>query len=217
MELETGTQADVQKGDSETTRKRILAVAAEEFAREGYSGARVDKIAEKAQVNKALIYYYFKSKKNLLDTLISGLIDKGIGLAKYLMLVEEPIDNDYAAGYDLFRQILTMFAENESLIRIIMMESLKVGGEDVLGKLLTIYLDSRIVDVIEDMKTKGVKIPEDKAQWIISELFTGLLPIIMYVLFKENLGQKLGKTEEELDKLFIEAIGATHMKTHLPS
>ncbi|MBN2508878.1 MAG: TetR/AcrR family transcriptional regulator [Spirochaetales bacterium] len=207
---------DLQSGDTDNSRERILKVAAEEFAREGFAGARVDVIAEKAQVNKALIYYYFKSKKNLLDILIGILIDKGIGLAKMLTRIDGEVDANYEEGYALFNQVLALFEENESLIRIIMMESLKLGGEDVLGRLLTVYMDSRVLDVVDEMKSKGVRIPEDTAQWIVTELFTALLPSIMFVLFRDNLGHKLGKTKEGMNELFINAIAATHLKTHLP-
>lgn len=37
------------------------------FAEKGFDGARVDKLAEMAKVNKALIYYYFKSKEAIPD------------------------------------------------------------------------------------------------------------------------------------------------------
>lgn len=44
---------------------RILAAAAAEFADRGFAGARVDRIARRARVNKAMIYYHFKSKQGL--------------------------------------------------------------------------------------------------------------------------------------------------------
>ena len=47
------------------SKEKILAAARTEFAREGLAGARVDRIAEHAGVNKAMIYYYFQSKENL--------------------------------------------------------------------------------------------------------------------------------------------------------
>jgi TetR/AcrR family transcriptional regulator len=47
------------------TRKRILKAAVTEFAQYGLAGARVDRIARRARVNKAMIYYYFSSKKAL--------------------------------------------------------------------------------------------------------------------------------------------------------
>ena len=47
------------------TRKAILRAAIREFSTHGLSGARTDAIAESAKVNKALLYYYFKSKTGL--------------------------------------------------------------------------------------------------------------------------------------------------------
>ena len=38
----------------------ILAAARDEFAEYGLGGARVDRIAERAGLNKRLIYYYFE-------------------------------------------------------------------------------------------------------------------------------------------------------------
>ena len=44
---------------------RILAAAAAEFAERGFAGARVDRIARRARVNKAMLYYHFHNKKSL--------------------------------------------------------------------------------------------------------------------------------------------------------
>jgi TetR/AcrR family transcriptional regulator len=49
----------------ETSRERIVAAAAAEFAARGFAGASVDRIARAARVNKAMIYYHFKSKAAL--------------------------------------------------------------------------------------------------------------------------------------------------------
>jgi TetR/AcrR family transcriptional regulator len=51
---------------SETpSRDRILAAAAAEFAARGFDGAKVDRIAARARVNKAMLYYHFKNKADL--------------------------------------------------------------------------------------------------------------------------------------------------------
>lgn len=57
------------------TKKRILDVATEEFATLGYSGLSMNKLAEKLKINKAMIYYYFKDKRNLYDEVISSIIE----------------------------------------------------------------------------------------------------------------------------------------------
>jgi len=47
------------------SRARILDAALSEFSANGLAGARTDRIAQAAGVNKALLYYYFESKENL--------------------------------------------------------------------------------------------------------------------------------------------------------
>jgi AcrR family transcriptional regulator len=51
--------------NAETVKQNILEVATAEFAHKGYSGARVDEIAEKTITSKRMIYYYFKDKEGL--------------------------------------------------------------------------------------------------------------------------------------------------------
>lgn len=46
-------------------RQSILTAARAEFAEHGYAGARVARIAERARVNKQLLFYYFGSKAGL--------------------------------------------------------------------------------------------------------------------------------------------------------
>lgn len=57
--------------DPDATRARILDAAEAEFAAYGIAGARVDRIAEKAAANKALIYKYFGNKDELFDTVFA--------------------------------------------------------------------------------------------------------------------------------------------------
>jgi len=56
------------QGDRNSSRASILAAARGEFAANGLTGARVNVIAERAGVNKQLIYYYFGSKDDLYRT-----------------------------------------------------------------------------------------------------------------------------------------------------
>jgi AcrR family transcriptional regulator len=55
---------------SDTARARILEAATAEFAARGYDGGRIEAIARRAGVNKALLYYYFPSKGELYRRLV---------------------------------------------------------------------------------------------------------------------------------------------------
>lgn len=47
------------------TETKILSAAKEVFISKGFDGARMQEIADTAQINKALLHYYFRSKENL--------------------------------------------------------------------------------------------------------------------------------------------------------
>jgi AcrR family transcriptional regulator len=57
--------AEPRSRDADRSQLAILVAARDEFALHGLGGARVDRIAERADVNKRLIYYYFGSKDDL--------------------------------------------------------------------------------------------------------------------------------------------------------
>lgn len=55
----------VKKRDPEATKRSILDAAIKEFSSYGLGGARVDRIAERANVNKRMLYHYFGNKDDL--------------------------------------------------------------------------------------------------------------------------------------------------------
>ncbi|MDB5958311.1 TetR/AcrR family transcriptional regulator [Ramlibacter sp.] len=56
--------------DADRSQSTILAAARDEFAEHGLGGARVDRIAERAGLNKRLIYYYFEDKEKLFQAVL---------------------------------------------------------------------------------------------------------------------------------------------------
>lgn len=51
--------------DAEASKVRILAAARDEFCELGLAGARVDDIADRAEINKRMLYHYFGDKEGL--------------------------------------------------------------------------------------------------------------------------------------------------------
>jgi AcrR family transcriptional regulator len=58
-----------------STQEKILDAARTEFAARGLDGARVDRIARTAGINKAMIYYHFRSKEHLYDTVVQQFLE----------------------------------------------------------------------------------------------------------------------------------------------
>lgn len=65
MATKTPAAEEPRSRDADRSQQIILAAACDEFAQHGLAGARVDRIAERAGLNKRLIYYYFTSKDEL--------------------------------------------------------------------------------------------------------------------------------------------------------
>jgi TetR/AcrR family transcriptional regulator len=58
------------------TQERILEAAFREFAFNGFAGARVDKIARRASINKRMLYHYFGDKRALFREVLRRKIDQ---------------------------------------------------------------------------------------------------------------------------------------------
>jgi AcrR family transcriptional regulator len=56
--------------DTERTKERLLSAAVIEYSEHGPQGARVDRVAERAGVNKERIYQYFGSKQKLFSAVL---------------------------------------------------------------------------------------------------------------------------------------------------
>lgn len=57
----------------ENTENQILKAAREVFIAKGYEGARMQEIADRAGINKALLHYYFRSKEKLFEAVFSEI------------------------------------------------------------------------------------------------------------------------------------------------
>ncbi len=73
-----------RRRDREATRARILKAATQEFSRNGFAGARGDRIAQRARSSERMVYYYFGSKEGLfrevLENVYAALRDAQRGL-----------------------------------------------------------------------------------------------------------------------------------------
>jgi TetR/AcrR family transcriptional regulator len=58
------------------TEEKILSAAHAEFCEKGLDGARMESIAKRAGVNKALLHYYFRSKEKLFKVTIKNVVSE---------------------------------------------------------------------------------------------------------------------------------------------
>lgn len=174
-------------------RERIWAVAQEEFAAKGLAGARVDEIARRAAVNKAMIYYYFKSKENLLRLIISDFFGELLKLKASLHDGGCMQDESYRRY--VFGKIYDFLRQRKSVIRIILREMAR--GEAEAEEI--IFLLGPLSDLIaERLSEMGFRVGPGKAKIIIQSIFFGLVPLLMYVMIEEKLAGYLGTDTEKM-------------------
>jgi TetR/AcrR family transcriptional regulator len=61
---------------------RILAAARAEFIERGLCGARMQSIADRGEVNKALLHYYFRSKEKLYEAVLQNVMQTLLGAVR---------------------------------------------------------------------------------------------------------------------------------------
>jgi TetR/AcrR family transcriptional regulator len=76
------------------SRQRILKAALKEFSLHGFSGARIERIARSARINKAMIFYYFSSKKKLYQRVVREVLEQFVPMITGL-IAANPTAEDF--------------------------------------------------------------------------------------------------------------------------
>ena len=201
----------MEKPDNKT---RILQVAERIFAEKGFDAARVDEIAREAQVNKALIYYYFKSKDNILEELFRGFMLEMFDDIESQMDDFMKLDTDEKLR-EYFKSYLTLWENKKNILRILMMESLKESAEDEpLFKLMDYLMKQEEETIKTILEKSGYDTDYDRMEGMIADFFTGLLPMFNFVLYKDEWIMHYGISEEELTDKFTNVFMKTHLNYH---
>lgn len=76
----------------EQTKAQILKSSLKLFSQNGFNGTSISDIAKDAKISKGLIYNYFKSKKDIVETIYSNLKDEFLGLMLPIRDIEDPVE-----------------------------------------------------------------------------------------------------------------------------
>lgn len=139
--------------DPGKTRRRILAAARDEFCERGLDGARVDAIAERAKINKRMLYHYFGAKQDLYSAVLhEAYTDIRVGERRLLLEETEP-----AAGMEeLIRFTFRHFVNHPWFIRLLINENLHQAS--TLAKLKPIRdMHSPLVGQIDNLLSRGAE------------------------------------------------------------
>lgn len=147
----TAAGAVVRRRDAEATKADLLAVATKEFARAGFSGARVDAIAEKTRTTKRMIYYYFGGKAGL----YTAVLEEQYAAVRR---AEQALSLDELAPVDAMRAVIEFGVDyhhaHPDFSRLVAIENIH-GAKHLATSERQAALNRPIVDLIEGVLERG--------------------------------------------------------------
>ena len=216
----------VQQQNAET-KERIQNAAIRLFSQKGFEGTRVNEIAGEAQVTKALIYYYFKNKEDILDNQVHLLLENATVIVmdfvheSVVKMMEEgrlSIEPDRlrfadAEAAESFLQSMHHYSEKvldfllnrRAVLRILMLESLKSGKhQNALFQIMKLaghtegcLLSKAIAEANQDFS--GSKDIK------LFSFFFSILPLISFAAYYDDYKQMSGMTDQALRHSFLQS------------
>lgn len=188
-------------------RKRILEAAVKIFAEKSFEGSRIEEIANEANVPKSLIYYHFKNKDEILQVLIEDFVNR---YTELLQEASRESGDEKVSGLQKRMDGYSDFGiQNEDLVRIIMIESLKKSA-----KRPVIF---RIAEALSKAEERNGALKENEAdrnERLIVEFFTSILPNCAYLCFRESWPEYFRIDKKDFDNFFLKAYMETHGAYH---
>lgn len=194
----------------EHTRKRILDNTTALLLIKGYDGTRTKDISDRAGVSEATIFKYFKTKEDLLKTIVVSMIDKFTAESKaqissVIMKNQSGKRFTYAT---LLKQIIAermnYFFREDKLIKILVREML-INPQ--LRKLFIETIYSQLTNIFEIIILKGIEAGEfkrDTAAKIMKDTIFGL--IIYNAVIQPAIDSKTSAKAEEISDILIRSL-----------
>jgi AcrR family transcriptional regulator len=157
------------------SRQRILDAATAEFALRGFAAATVDRIAARARLNKAMIYYHFHSKQTLYSTVLRSIF------ATMGDRLTDIASSDAGPADKLDRFVATFVTEGQahSHVAPIMLREIAEGGrrldEETYGVMVRVV--RAMTGIIDQGRAAGQFGPVDP----ILLYLTTVWPIVVYL------------------------------------
>lgn len=160
-----------KRRDSARTRQRILEAAMEEFTAKGFAGARVEAVAERADVNVRSLYKYFGSKEGLYAAVFGdSFAHRHDGVIRAI----EEVAEDPIRAETLITAFHRALADNPAFTRLMTWDAMSVDPDDP---------ESRVVaaDVRGEMYNREIALLRDAQR--ASGVWRGLDPDLLLIAF----------------------------------
>ncbi|RME90639.1 MAG: TetR/AcrR family transcriptional regulator [Candidatus Hydrogenedentota bacterium] len=157
-------------------RKDILIAARDEFAAHGFAATSVEKIARKAKVPKSLVFYYFKSKKNLYQTLLRAIVAHPEPEKSLSYLTDESLEEPIRLRMLIELMCMNMTQMPETEKKILLWEMAE-GRENLRTLAQELFIPR--LEVTEDLLKSGIQ----KGYFKTTDTLLFLWSLIAFIMF----------------------------------
>lgn len=215
----------MDKNSGMDARERIIKAATQLFSQKGYDATRVSDIATAADVNKALIYYYFKSKEDILDYMVHSLLNNAVSITMDFIQTnivqmikngdldikpdrlhfahDEAINQFLQNSHKFYEQVVDYALKNRHIIRILMLESLKSGKHqnslfkfmDFVGGTEENPIFKSIAEADQDFAYSD--------EMVLFKLFFSIIPVLSFAAYFDDYKALSNLSDEQLKKSFL--------------
>lgn len=166
-------------------KEKILKAAREVFVEKGYDGARMQEIANRARVNKALLHYYFTSKDNLYHEIITSTFSTL--LSDLSMLFEKDLPLEQQIQQFVERHV-DFISRNSDLLKLLFYELIR-GDFPVHQSLAELIkhdfqLPKKVINLFQEAMEEGTIRQHDPVQTILSVLSMNIFYFLFAPVFK---------------------------------
>ncbi len=195
------------------TKQWIIRAAIFEFARYGFDGARIDRIAKSAKVNKAMIYYHFDSKDNLYLEVVTSFYKHIRQQAEETVLPSDTLEDALSALASLHE---SMFCDHEH-VRPMVLRELANPRPEVLDAIAGIFssagIPQKIASLIGDGIGKGVYRQVDIAQALVAFVSMSLYyhvmaPFVNRILRIDDPSEFVAERPKAIIDIFLNGLKA---------
>ncbi len=179
----------------------ILKAASSVFVKDGYDGARMSGIAEKAGINKALLHYYFRSKNHLFQMVFERIMHEFFSA----IFREVTMDADFRSYLENFvSAYLNTISKKPYVIRFMIWELGHGSGtvNDLIGRIMKKWeiREMPIITAVQRAVERGEIRAVDPTQLFISIIALCIFPFAARPILENKVeGLKV------LSKEFVEA------------
>jgi AcrR family transcriptional regulator len=189
------------KKQQSSAKHRILKSAVKEFAAHGFWGARASRIAKGAEINKAMIFYYFSSKENLYRVIIEDTVKDLIEDVQKSMTKSD----DPETLFEILPEVYVRFFSNNEFLAKIIIHGL-VQNPDHISKIIgqifekTPFKPQEIFqEMVHQWHRKGLLSESDPVHVILNIMPPSLFCFIGVPMVEAVLERKI-----KIDDKFIE-------------